>query len=229
MVVIHHIPNVLTQEQVRYFREEMSKVQWIDGKATTGSLSASVKNNQQLPEDHPLTEHLGNIILEALGNNPLFLSAAVPLEILQPYFNRYENNEAFGFHVDNSIRRIRGSRQKIRTDLSCTIFLSEPEEYEGGDLVVEDTYGYHEVKLPAGDMILYPSTSLHEVTAVTQGCRIASFFWLQSMIRDDADRYMLFNLDQTIQNLRAQLGDQHPEVNRLTNMYHNLMRKWAEV
>ncbi len=229
MIVIHHIPNVLTQEQVRYFREEMSKVEWIDGKATTGSLSASVKNNQQLPEDHPLTEHLGNIILEALGNNSLFLSAAVPLEILQPYFNRYENNEAFGFHVDNSIRRIRGSREKIRTDLSCTIFLSEPEEYEGGDLVVEDTYGYHEVKLPAGDMILYPSTSLHEVTPVTLGCRIASFFWLQSMIRDDADRYMLFNLDQSIQNLRVQLGDQHPEVNKLTSMYHNLIRKWAEV
>lgn len=227
--MIHHIPNVLSKAQVQYFREEMSKVEWVNGKVTTGTLSATVKQNQQLAEEHPLTQHLGNIILEALGKHPLFLSAALPLDILPPFFNRYENNESFGFHVDNSIRNIRGTQQRLRTDLSCTVFLSEPEEYEGGDLVVEDTYGYHEVKLPAGDLILYPSTSVHEVTAVTQGCRIASFFWVQSMIRDDANRHMLFNLDQTIQNLRIQLGDTHAEVVKLTSMYHNLIRKWAEL
>jgi PKHD-type hydroxylase len=227
--VIHHIPNVLSKEQVQYFRNEMDKIEWVNGKVTAGTLSATVKRNQQLPEDHPLTHHLSNIILEALGTHPLFLSAAIPLDIIPPLFNRYENQESFGFHVDNSIRRIRGTNERLRTDLSCTLFLSEPEEYEGGDLVVEDTYGYHEVKLPAGDMILYPSTSLHEVTAITAGCRIASFFWVQSMVRDDAERHMLFNLDQTVQNLRMQLGDNHDEVIKLTNIYHNLMRKWAEL
>ena len=201
----------------------------MNGKATTGSLSNNVKNNQQLSENHPLTVQLGNIILDALEQNALFFSAALPLEILPPYFNRYENNETFGFHVDNAIRNIRGTQQRIRTDLSCTIFLSEPEEYDGGELVVEDTYGYHEIKLPAGDMILYPSTSVHEVTPVTQGTRIASFFWLQSMIRDDANRHMLFNLDQSIQNLRVELGDAHAEVTKLTSLYHNLIRKWAEL
>lgn len=227
--MIHHIPNVLTKEQVQYFRSEMDKVNWVDGKVSTGSLSANVKQNQQLPEDHPLTDHLGDIILDALSKHPLFISAALPLNILPPYFNRYENNETFGFHVDNSIRWIKGTKDRIRTDLSCTIFLSEPDEYEGGELVVEDTYGYHEVKLPAGDLILYPSTSVHEVTPVTSGCRVGSFFWIQSMIREDADRHMLFNLDQTIQNLRMQLGDSHEEVVKLTSLYHNLMRKWAEI
>ncbi|MEQ1159102.1 Fe2+-dependent dioxygenase [Acinetobacter calcoaceticus] len=227
--MIHHIPNVLSKEQVQFFRQEMAKVEWVNGKVTAGTLSATVKHNQQLPEDHPLTHQLSNIILDALGKHPLFLSAAIPLNIIPPLFNRYENHESFGFHVDNSIRLIRGSNQRLRTDLSCTVFLSEPEEYEGGELVVEDTYGYHEIKLPAGDMILYPSTSLHEVTAITSGCRIASFFWVQSMIRDDAERHMLFNLDQTIQNLRMQLGDDQKEVLNLTNTYHNLIRKWAEV
>ncbi len=227
--MIHHIPNVLSEEQVQYFREEMAKVEWVNGKVTAGTLSATVKQNQQLSEDHPITHHLSNIILESLGQHPLFLSAALPLDIIPPLFNRYEKSEAFGFHVDNSIRRIRGSNDRLRTDLSCTLFLSEPEEYEGGDLVVEDTYGYHEIKLPAGDMILYPSTSLHEVSPVISGCRMASFFWLQSMIRDDAERHILFNLDQTIQTLRTQLGDQHTEVIQLTSLYHNLMRKWAEL
>lgn len=227
--MIQHIPHVLSKEQVLYFRNEMQSAAWVNGQSTTGSLSKNVKQNQQLPENHPLTQQLGNIILEALGNNSIFLSAALPLEILPPYFNRYENNESFGFHVDNSIRNIRGTQQRIRTDLSCTVFLSEPEEYEGGELVVEDTYGYHEVKLPAGDMILYPSTSVHEVTPVTQGARIASFFWVQSMIRDDANRHILFNLDQSIQRLRIELSDQHPEVVKLTSLYHNLIRKWAEL
>ncbi|WP_122899990.1 Fe2+-dependent dioxygenase [Acinetobacter sp. B51(2017)] len=227
--MLHHIPNILTKQQVQFIHQEMHKVEWVNGKLTAGTLSATVKQNQQLPEDHPLTHQLSTLILEALGQHPLFLSAALPLDIIPPLFNRYENNEAFGFHVDNSIRRIRGSQQRLRTDLSCTLFLSEPDEYEGGELVIEDTYGYHEVKLPAGDLILYPASSLHEVTPVTQGCRTASFFWLQSMIRDDANRHMLFNLDQTIQSLRVELGDQHAEVMKLTNLYHNLMRKWAEV
>ncbi|MCH7392567.1 Fe2+-dependent dioxygenase [Acinetobacter dispersus] len=227
--MIHHIPNVLSKEQVQYFREEMDKIEWANGKVTAGTLSATVKNNQQLPEDHPLTHHLSNIILEELGKHPLFLSAALPLDIIPPLFNRYENQESFGFHVDNSIRRIRGTKERLRTDLSCTLFLSEPDEYEGGELVIEDTYGYHEAKLPAGDMVLYPSSSLHEVTAISSGCRTASFFWVQSMIRDDAERNMLFTLDQTIQNLRVQLGDTHQEVIKMTNLYHNLMRKWAEL
>ena len=227
--MIHHIPTVLSKEQVQYFRTEMDKIEWVNGKVTAGTLSATVKQNQQLSEDHPLTHHLSKIILESLGEHPLFLSAAIPLDIIPPLFNRYENNESFGFHVDNSIRRIRGTKERLRTDLSCTVFLSEPDEYEGGELVIEDTYGYHEVKLPAGDMILYPSTSLHEVTAITYGCRVASFFWVQSMIRDDAERHMLFDLDQTIQKLRMQLGDTHQEVIKLTSMYHNLMRKWAEL
>lgn len=227
--MIHHIPNVLSKEQIQYFRQEMEQTEWINGKTTAGSLSAHAKYNQQLPENHPLTQHLGNIILDALAQNSQFMSAALPLDILPPYFNHYKDGETFGFHVDNAIRWSSSIKKKIRTDLSCTVFLSEPEEYEGGDLVIEDTYGYHEVKLPAGDMILYPSTSLHEVTPVNSGCRFASFFWLQSMIRDDADRYMLFNLDQAIQKLRIELGDTHEEIIKLTNMYHNLIRKWAEL
>lgn len=227
--MIHHIPNVLTPAQVQYFRQAMSQVEWVNGKVTAGTLSATVKHNQQLPEDHPLTHELSTIILEAVGQHPLFLSAAIPLDIIPPLFNRYEKSESFGMHVDNAIRRIRGSNERLRTDLSCTLFLSEPEEYVGGELVIEDTYGFHEVKLPAGDLLLYPATSLHEVTAITEGCRIASFFWVQSMVRDDAERHLLFNLDQSIQNLRLQLGDAHLEVIKLTNMYHNLVRKWAEL
>ena len=227
--MIHHIPNVLTPAQVQYFRQAMSQVEWVNGKVTAGTLSATVKHNQQLPEDHPLTHELSTIILEAVGQHPLFLSAAIPLDIIPPLFNRYEKSESFGMHVDNAIRRIRGSNERLRTELSCTLFLSEPEEYVGGELVIEDTYGFHEVKLPAGDLLLYPATSLHEVTAITEGCRIASFFWVQSMVRDDAERHLLFNLDQSIQNLRLQLGDAHLEVIKLTNMYHNLIRKWAEL
>ncbi len=227
--MLHHIPNILTQQQVQYFRDMMQEMPWIDGKVTAGTLSATVKNNQQLPEDHPGTHHLSEIILDALGENLDFVAAALPLEIIPPLFNRYEGNEAFGFHVDNSIRLIRGSKDRLRTDLSCTLFLSEPDEYEGGELVIEDTYGFHEAKLPAGDLLLYPSTSLHEVKAVTRGCRVASFFWLQSMIRNDSDRHMLFQLDQSIQQLRMQLGDRDQQVIKLTNLYHNLIRKWAEL
>lgn len=227
--MLYHIPNVLTKDQVQHCRQLMDKADWVNGNITAGSLSASVKHNQQLPNDLALTFDMGEWILEALGEHPLFLSAALPLEIIPPLFNRYSTGEAFGMHVDNAIRRVPGSRQRLRTDLSCTLFFSEPEEYEGGELVVEDSYGFHEVKLPAGDMVLYPSTSLHEVTPVTKGARIAAFFWVQSMVRDDANRHLLFNLDQTIQQLRQTLGDTNVEIIKLTNLYHNLVRKWAEM
>ena len=227
--VIHHIPNVLSKEQVAEFRQMMETANWVGGKVTAGTLSASVKQNQQLSEQDPLTHHLSELVIQAIWKNPVFQAAALPCQIIPPLFNRYDEHESFGFHVDNSIRLIRGTAQQMRTDLSCTLFLSEPEEYEGGDLVIEDTYGYHEVKLPAGDVVLYPATSLHEVSSIISGTRFASFFWVQSMIRDDAERHMLFNLDQSIQSLRMQLGDQHEEVVKLTNLYHNLMRKWAEL
>jgi len=227
--VIHHIPNVLSKEQVAEFRQMMETANWVGGKVTAGTLSASVKQNQQLSEQDPLTHHLSELVIQAIWKNPVFQAAALPCQIIPPLFNRYDEHESFGFHVDNSIRLIRGTAQQMRTDLSCTLFLSEPEEYDGGDLVIEDTYGYHEVKLPAGDVVLYPATSLHEVSNIIRGTRFASFFWVQSMIRDDAERHMLFNLDQSIQSLRMQLGDQHEEVVKLTNLYHNLMRKWAEL
>ena len=227
--VIHHIPNVLSKEQVAEFRQMMETANWVGGKVTAGTLSASVKQNQQLSEQDPLTHHLSELVIQAIWKHPVFQAAALPCQIIPPLFNRYDEHESFGFHVDNSIRLIRGTAQQMRTDLSCTLFLSEPEEYEGGDLVIEDTYGYHEVKLPAGDIVLYPATSLHEVSSIIRGTRFASFFWVQSMIRDDAERHMLFNLDQSIQSLRMQLGDQYEEVVKLTNLYHNLMRKWAEL
>ncbi len=227
--MLYHIPNVLTKTQVQQCRTLMDNADWVNGNVTAGSLSATVKRNQQLPNNHPLTLQMGEWILEALGEHPLFLSAALPLEIIPPLFNRYSNSEAFGMHVDNAIRRVPDSQKRLRTDLSCTLFFSEPEEYDGGELVVEDSYGFHEVKLPAGDMVLYPSTSLHEVTPVTGGVRTASFFWVQSMVRDDATRHLLFNLDQSIQQLRLELGDRHAEIVKLTNLYHNLIRKWAQV
>ncbi|OEC91856.1 Fe2+-dependent dioxygenase [Acinetobacter sp. YK3] len=227
--MIHHIPNVLSKEQVAEFRQLMADANWVGGKVTAGTLSASVKQNQQLSEQDPLTHALSEIVIKAIWQTPLFQAAALPHKIIPPLFNRYDESESFGFHVDNSIRLIRGTSEQIRTDLSCTLFLSEPEEYEGGELVIEDTYGYHEIKLPAGDVVLYPSTSLHEVSSINSGTRFASFFWVQSMVRDDAERNILFTLDQTIQNLRIQLGDKHAEVIKLTNLYHNLMRKWAEL
>ncbi len=227
--MIHHIPNVLNAAQVNEFRQQMDQADWTDGKKTAGTLSAAVKKNQQLPEDSLLTHALSEQVINAVWNHSLFVSAALPHLMIPPLFNRYEANESFGFHVDNAIRLIRGSNQHIRTDISCTLFLSEPEEYDGGELEIEDTYGFHNIKLPAGDLILYPSTSLHQVTPVTRGCRMASFFWVQSMVRDDSQRHMLFNLDESIQSLRAQHGDQYPEAIKLTSLYHNLIRMWAEV
>lgn len=227
--MLYHIPQVLTPAQLHQCRQLMNESQWVNGKVTAGTLSAAVKHNQQLPQDHPFTRQMGEWILTSLSEHPLFLSAALPLEIIPPLFNRYAQSDAFGLHVDNAIRPIPHTGQRLRTDLSCTLFLSEPDDYEGGELVIEDSYGVHEVKLPAGDLILYPSTSLHEVTPVTQGTRLASFFWVQSMVRDDATRHILFELDQSIQQLRIELGDQHAQITKLTQLYHNLMRKWAEL
>jgi PKHD-type hydroxylase len=223
------IPNVLTKEQVKHCRRIMDEADWVDGRVTAGAQSGSVKHNNQLPEGSAAANQLGEMVLEALSRCPLFISAAVPLRIFPPLFNRYGSGQYFGTHVDGAIRAIPGTPVRIRTDLSITLFLSEPEEYDGGELTVEDKYGTHEVKLPAGDLVLYPSTSLHHVKPITRGVRVASFFWLQSMVRDDSARTLLFDLDQTIQELSAERGIEDAACVRLTGIYHNLIRTWAEV
>lgn len=223
-----HIPEVLSPAQVTQIRQDLEATAWVDGKETVGAQGAQVKNNRQLPEFSPESQRLGQIILAALKQHPLFVSAALPLRIVPPLFNRYEGGEQYGLHIDGAIRGVPGSTQPLRTDLSCTLFLTEPEDYEGGELVVMDTYGAHEVKLPAGDLILYPSSSLHRVEPVTRGARVSSFFWVQSMVREDAKRGMLFELDQTLQALRMKSGDSAENV-ALTGHYHNLLRLWAEV
>lgn len=222
------IPEVLTGDQVAEAREQLARADWVDGRVTAGYQSSRVKHNRQLPEDHPAARALGEMILAALQRSPLFISAALPLRIFPPLFNQYEGGQSFGSHVDNAIRQVPGTGFRIRTDLSATLFLSQPDEYDGGELAVEDTYGVHTVKLPAGDMVLYPSTSLHHVRPVTRGARIASFFWIQSLVRDDADRTLLFDLDTAIQRLSAEAPD-HPAAVQLTGVYHNLVRRWAEV
>ena len=222
------IPDVLTPEQVAQAREILDKADWVDGKVTAGHQSAKAKDNMQLPEGSPAARQLGDMILAALGTNPLFLSAALPLRVFPPLFNRYTGGQSFGTHVDNAIRQVPGTSMRIRTDLSATLFFAEPEEYDGGELCIEDTYGVQRVKLPPGHMILYPATSLHHVTPVTRGARICSFFWLQSMIRDDAQRSLLFDLDMGIQRVVADHPD-HPSSIQLTGVYHNLLRQWAEM
>ncbi|OWY30102.1 Fe2+-dependent dioxygenase [Herbaspirillum robiniae] len=224
-----HIPEVLSADQVRHIRTELDRADWVDGRATVGDQGAKVKRNRQLPEHSPVGLKLGEIILDALRKNPLFFAAALPKKTMPPLFNSYEGGEHYGLHVDGSVRNLPDAPGvSIRTDVSTTLFLSAPEEYEGGELVVVDTYGTHEVKLPAGDLILYPSTSLHRVEPVTAGARVCSFFWSQSMIRDDWKRSMLFELDQNISSLRARIGDTE-EVLGLTGHYHNLLRQWAEI
>ena len=222
------VPQVLTAEQVAHARRLLDAADWVDGKVTAGVQSARVKENEQLPEGHPVAQQLGDVIITALQSNGLFVSAALPLRVFPPLFNRYRGGHSFGNHVDNAIRQITGTSLRIRTDLSATLFLAQPDEYDGGELVVEDTYGVHSVKLPAGHMILYPSSSLHHVRPVTRGARIASFFWIQSMVRDDATRTLLFDLDTAIQRLTADHAD-HPSVVQLTSVYHNLVRRWAEL
>jgi len=223
-----HIPEVLGASQVAEFSRMLSKAEWVDGRVTAGHQSARAKKNMQVPESHPAARKLGEQIVETLQRNALFVAAALPAKVFPPLFNRYQGGEAFGSHVDNAVRQITGTPHRIRTDLSATLFLSSPEEYAGGELVVEDTYGVHKVKLPAGHMVLYPASSLHQVQPVTRGVRIASFFWIQSMVRDDGQRTLLFDLDMSIQRLNRDMPD-HPSAVQLTGVYHNLLRRWAEV
>ncbi len=222
------IPDVLNAEQVTQARNLLEAAEWVDGKVTAGHQSAKAKNNMQLPENSPAAQQVGEIILRALGRNPLFISAALPLQVFPPLFNRYQGGQSFGTHVDNAIRQITGTPHRIRTDLSATLFFSNPNEYEGGELSIEDTYGVKQVKLPAGHMVLYPASSLHHVTPVTKGTRMASFFWIQSMVRDDGQRALLFDLDSAIQRVN-QATPNHPASVQLTGVYHNLLRQWAHV
>lgn len=224
-----HVPKVLSVEQVAHCRERLAQAGWADGRITAGYQSAKAKDNAQLPENDPIARELGAIILDALAKNPTFFSAALPQRVFPPLFNRYEGGQAFGFHVDNAIRydRSRGGMDTVRTDLSATLFLSAPEDYDGGELVIEDTYGSHSIKLPAGDLVLYPGTSLHKVTPVTRGARLASFFWIQSLLREDAQRRLMFELDVSIRRLTADVPE-HPALVQLTGVYHNLLRRWSE-
>jgi len=223
-----HIPKVLTSEQVAYCRQTLQQADWVDGRVTAGHQSAKAKDNLQLSAEHPAADELGNMILAALESNPLFMAAALPLRVFPPLFNRYQDGQAFGNHVDNAVRQVPYTPHRVRTDLSATLFLADKDEYDGGELVVEDTYGVHSVKLPAGHLILYPATSLHHVRPVTRGARLASFFWIQSMVRDDGQRTLLFDLDMAIQEINSDLSD-HPSVIQLTGVYHNLLRRWADV
>jgi PKHD-type hydroxylase len=222
------IPNVLSKAQVAQCRQLMDAAEWVDGNVTSGSQSALAKNNLQLPEGSPVARQIGDLIQDALGANPLFITAALPLKVFPPLFNRYTNGQTFGIHVDNAIRHLRGTNFRIRSDLSATLFFSEPEDYEGGVLTIEDTFGKQEVKLAAGSMVLYPSSSLHQVTPVTRGVRVASFFWMQSMVRDDSQRALLFQMDRSIQKLVSERGNDDAEVISLTGIYHNLLRMWAD-
>lgn len=224
-----HIPEVLTKAQVAELRAAIDGADWVDGNATSGTQSALAKRNEQLPEGSEAARYAGEKILDALSRSPLFVTAALPQTVFPPLFNRYGGGQTFATHIDNSIRQSRDGSVRIRSDLSATLFLTEPEDYDGGELLVEDTYGVHEVKLPAGDMILYPASSLHQVTPVTRGARTSSFFWIQSMIRDDARRALLFQMDIAIQQLSLKVGAGAPELVSLTGTYHNLLRMWAEV
>jgi PKHD-type hydroxylase len=226
------IPGLLTPTQVAEARHLMEAADWVDGRITAGPQSAQEKRNLQIPEDSAAARRLGEMILTALGRNERFTSAALPLRVFPPLFNRYDTGMDFGTHIDNAIRFVKSSLGtpapiRVRTDLSATLFLTDPADYDGGDLVIEDTYGSHSVKLAAGDMVLYSATSRHNVTPVTRGSRWCSFFWIQSMVRDEAARTMLFDLDGAIQGLRGRSGDT-AEVVTLTGLYHNLVRRWAE-
>ena len=220
------IPAVLSTEQAAQMKATLLAEAWVDGRVTAGHQSAQVKRNRQLPDTSAVAVDSGKQILRALQKNGLFMSAALPQRVFPPLFNRYEGGEHFANHVDNAIRALPGGGQ-IRTDLSATLFLSEPDEYDGGELLVDDTYGAHKVKLAAGSLILYPSTSLHRVTAVTRGARIAAFFWIQSLVRDDGQRTLLFDLDMAINRLRQSLGE-HEALVAQTGIYHNLLRRWSD-
>jgi len=222
------IPDVLTSAEVEHARGVLEAAEWVDGAVTAGFQSTLVKRNSQLPEGSSAAREVGEIVLKALNGNPLFGSAALPARIFPPLFNRYVVGQGFGSHVDNAIRQVRGTGQRLRTDLSATLFLSAPEEYDGGELLIDDAYGPRAVKLAAGHMVLYPATSLHRVTPVTRGSRLASFFWIQSLVRGDAERSLLFDLDMSILQLRQQAGETEALL-ALTGVYHNLLRRWAEL
>jgi PKHD-type hydroxylase len=222
------IPNVLSPAQVAESRRLLEAADWVDGLVTAGHQAGKVKDNRQIPATHPVARQVGETIMQALGKNPLFMAAALPLHFLPPMFNRYTGGQNYGDHIDGAIRQIPGTGHRIRTDLSCTLFFAEPSEYDGGELIIEDTYGPKSVKLPAGHMILYPGTSLHRVTPVTRGARLCSFFWVQSMIREDTQRALLFEMDVAIQRLGIDHPD-HASITQLTGVYHNLLRHWAEL
>lgn len=222
-----HIPQVLTAGQVAECRAALAAADWVDGRATAGHHAARAKDNMQVPEGHPASRKLGAMILAALERHALFVTAALPHKVYPPLFNRYQGGQAYATHVDGAIRDVGGTPHRVRTDLSATLFLSPPDEYDGGELVIEDTYGAHKVKLPAGDMILYPGTSLHRVTPVTRGARVSAFFWIQSMVRDDSQRSILFDLDVAIQAINRDHAE-HSSAVQLTGVYHNLLRRWAE-
>ena len=225
-----HIPDVLNAAQLATMRAELDAAEWIDGRATVGAQGAQVKRNRQLDDYSPLRKQLGDMVLAALSANPLFHASTLPARILPPRFNRYEGGGEYGFHVDGAVMALTSSgdaTDQMRSDVSCTLFLNRPDDYDGGELIVSDTYGEHEVKLPAGDLIVYPSSSLHRVAPVTAGARLASFFWVQSLVRDGEQRSMLLELDRSIQSL-TQAGADSGSVLSLTNLYHNLLRRWAQ-
>ncbi|SDM31487.1 PKHD-type hydroxylase [Oryzisolibacter propanilivorax] len=222
------IDQVLTPDEVRAFRAELDTADWHDGGATAGTLAQSVKRNQQLEDGSPLAVRLGQHILRRLGSTPLFISAALPRTIYPPKFNRYAGGGTYGAHVDGAIMALPGSSQQMRTDLSATLFLAQPDEYDGGELEVEGPFGVQSVKLAAGDMVLYPSSSLHQVTPVTRGARVASFFWIESMVQDEGERTLLFDLDQSIQQLTPLVAADDARLVQLTGVYHNLLRRWAQ-
>lgn len=222
------IPGVLTPDQVTQCRRVLDAAEWVDGNATSGRQSALAKRNEQLPEGSPAARQVGDFLLDVLGATPQFIAAALPLKVYPPLFNRYAGGQTFGTHIDNAVRQLRGTDFRVRSDLSATLFLADPADYDGGELVIEDTFGEHRVRLAAGDLVLYPSSSEHRVTPVTRGARVCSFFWLQSMVRDPGQRRLLYDLDVAIQGLVPVVGNDHPEVIKLTGVYHNLLRRWAE-
>ena len=222
------IPDVLTREELAQVRATIDAAEWIDGNATSGAQSALAKHNRQLAEGSDAARDAGALVLDALANSALFVAAALPLKVFPPLFNRYEGGEAFGAHVDAAIRIRRGSDFRVRSDLSATLFLDDPDSYDGGELVIEDTFGEQRVKLPAGHMALYPASSVHRVEPVTSGRRTAAFFWVQSMVRDDAARRLLFELDSAVQDVAASAGQGAPAAIKLTGIYHNLLRRWAD-
>ncbi|WP_213875313.1 Fe2+-dependent dioxygenase [Pseudomonas sp. dw_358] len=223
-----HIPGVFMPDEVLRIRQALEQADWADGKITAGHQSAKAKHNLQLPEGHPLAKEIGAALLERLWSNPLFMSAALPNKVFPPLLNCYTAGGHFDFHIDNAVRQSRGSIERVRTDLSSTLFLSDPDDYDGGELVIQDTYGTRELKLPAGDLLLYPGTSLHKVNGVSRGARYAAFFWTQSLVREDSQRTLLYEMDTAIRHLSADVPD-HPALLQLTGNYHNLLRRWVEV